>query len=453
MYKLDRRLIQLKIEREAVKKEKDEASQKRLALIEDEIKRLGAEYADLEEIWKSEKAQAQGGAIVKEEIERCKIQMEEYKRQGNFNKVAELQYGKLPELEKKLKEANARDSESASAAQTARLLRTQVGAEEIAEVVARATGIPVSKLMQGERDKLLRMEDTLHESVVGQDEAIHAVSNAIRRSRAGLSDPSRPTGSFLFLGPTGVGKTELCKSLAGFLFDSEDHLIRIDMSEFMEKHSVSKLIGAPPGYVGYDEGGYLTELVRRKPYSVILMDEIEKAHPDVFNILLQVLDDGRLTDGQGRTVDFKNTVIVMTSNIGSKIIQSMYGQDAVDIKDAVWEELKNHFRPEFLNRIDETVVFHSLNAQHIEKIAGIQLQALGQRLQQLDLHLDISVPALQELAKVGFDPVFGARPLKRAIQQEVENPLSKAILEGRFGPKDTIAIDLAGSELGFRKMA
>ena len=442
MDKLDRRLIQLKIELEAVRKEKDEASIKRMALIEEEIQKLQLEYADLEEIWKSEKAQAQGGAIVKEEIERCKIQMEEYKRQGNFNKVAELQYGKLPELEKKLKEANARDSESASAAQTARLLRTQVGAEEIAEVVARATGIPVSKLMQGERDKLLRMEDTLHESVVGQDEAIHAVSNAIRRSRAGLSDPSRPTGSFLFLGPTGVGKTELCKSLAGFLFDSEDHLIRIDMSEFMEKHSVSKLIGAPPGYVGYDEGGYLTELVRRKPYSVILMDEIEKAHPDVFNILLQVLDDGRLTDGQGRTVDFKNTVIVMTSNIGSKIIQSMYGQDAVDIKDAVWEELKNHFRPEFLNRIDETVVFHSLNAQHIEKIAGIQLQALGQRLQQLDLHLDISVPALQELAKVGFDPVFGARPLKRAIQQRIENPLSKLLLEGKFLPTETIAVSV-----------
>ena len=440
MDKLDRRLIQLKIELEAVRKEKDDASIKRMALIEEEINKLQLEYADLEDIWKAEKAQAQGGAIVKEEIERCKIQMEEYKRQGNFNKVAELQYGKLPELEKKLKEANAKDTANSSAASATRLLRTQVGAEEIAEVVARATGIPVSKLMQGERDKLLRMEDSLHESVVGQDEAIQAVSNAIRRSRAGLSDPSRPSGSFLFLGPTGVGKTELCKSLAGFLFDSEDHLIRIDMSEFMEKHSVSKLIGPPPGYVGYDEGGYLTELVRRKPYSVILMDEIEKAHPDVFNILLQVLDDGRLTDGQGRTVDFKNTVIVMTSNIGSKIIQSMYGQDAMDIKDAVWEELKNHFRPEFLNRIDETVVFHSLSAQHIEKIAGIQLKSLGQRLAQIDLHLDVSANALQELAKVGFDPVFGARPLKRAIQQRIENPLSRLLLEGKFLPAETISV-------------
>ena len=442
MDKLDRRLIQLKIEREAVRKEQDDASLKRMALIEEEIQKLQLEYADLEDIWKSEKAQAQGGAMVKEEIERCKIQIEEFKRKGDFNKVAELQYGKLPELEKRLKEANAGDTGTAKLAQPARLLRTQVGAEEIAEVVARATGIPVSKLMQGERDKLLKMEDSLHESVVGQDEAIVAVANAIRRSRAGLSDPSRPTGSFLFLGPTGVGKTELCKSLAGFLFDSEDHLIRIDMSEFMEKHSVSKLIGAPPGYVGYDEGGYLTELVRRKPYSVILMDEIEKAHPDVFNILLQVLDDGRLTDGQGRTVDFKNTVIVMTSNIGSKIIQSMYGKDPVDIKDAVWDELKNHFRPEFLNRIDETVVFHSLNAQHIEKIAGIQLHALGQRLARIDLHLDVSPAALQELAKVGFDPVFGARPLKRAIQQRIENPLSKLLLEGKFLPEDKVSVSV-----------
>ncbi len=442
MDKLDRRLIQLKIEREAVRKEQDDASIKRMTLIEEEILKLQLEYADLEDIWKSEKAQAQGGAMVKEEIERCKIQIEEFKRKGDFNKVAELQYGKLPELEKRLKEANAGDSGIAKVSNTARLLRTQVGAEEIAEVVARATGIPVSKLMQGERDKLLKMEDSLHESVIGQDEAILAVANAIRRSRSGLSDPSRPTGSFLFLGPTGVGKTELCKSLAGFLFDSEDHLVRIDMSEFMEKHSVSKLIGAPPGYVGYDEGGYLTELVRRKPYSVILMDEIEKAHPDVFNILLQVLDDGRLTDGQGRTVDFKNTVIVMTSNIGSKIIQSMFGQDPADVKDAVWDELKNHFRPEFLNRIDETVVFHSLNAQHIEKIAGIQLHALGQRLERIDLHLDVSPAALQELAKVGFDPIFGARPLKRAIQQRIENPLSKLLLEGKFLPEDVVAVSV-----------
>ena len=442
MDKLDRRLIQLKIEREAVRKEEDEASQKRMAIIEEEIVKLQHEYADLEEIWKSEKAQAQGGALLKEEIEKCKMQMEEFKRQGDFNKVAELQYGKLPELEKRLKEANASEVNHSSTTQPARLLRTQVGAEEIAEVVARATGIPVSKLMQGERDKLLQMEDSLHDSVIGQDEAIQAVANAIRRSRAGLSDPSRPTGSFLFLGPTGVGKTELCKALAGFLFDSSDHLIRIDMSEFMEKHSVSKLIGAPPGYVGYDEGGYLTELVRRKPYSVILMDEIEKAHPDVFNILLQVLDDGRLTDGQGRTVDFKNTVIVMTSNIGSKIIQAMVGKDTVEIKDAVFEELKNHFRPEFLNRIDETVVFHSLNAQHIEKIAGIQLHALSDRLARIDLKLNVSVSALLELAKVGFDPVFGARPLKRAIQQRIENPLSKLLLEGKFLPGALICVNV-----------
>jgi ATP-dependent Clp protease ATP-binding subunit ClpB len=442
MDKLDRRLIQLKIEREAVRKEQDDASIKRMALIEEEIVKLQKEYADLEDIWKSEKSQAQGGAQIKEEIERCRIQMEEFKRQGDFNKVAELQYGKLPELEKRLKDANASEDNWDTAKQGTRLLRTQVGAEEIAEVVARATGIPVSKLMQGEREKLLLMEERLHARVVGQDEAIVAVSNAIRRSRAGLSDPSRPTGSFLFLGPTGVGKTELCKALAGFLFDSEDHLIRIDMSEFMEKHSVSKLIGAPPGYVGYDEGGYLTELVRRKPYSVILMDEIEKAHPDVFNILLQVLDDGRLTDGQGRTVDFKNTVIAMTSNIGSKIIQSMVGQDAADIKDAVWDELKNHFRPEFLNRIDETVVFHSLDAQQIEKIAEIQLKVLSERMLRLDLHLAVSTAALQELAKVGFDPIFGARPLKRAIQQRIENPLSKLLLEGKFMPNDHISISV-----------
>ncbi|MEN9905419.1 MAG: hypothetical protein RLZZ555_1984, partial [Pseudomonadota bacterium] len=321
-------------------------------------------------------------------------------------------------------------------------LRTQVGAEEIAEVVARATGIPVSKLMQGERDKLLRMEDKLHERVVGQDEAIVAVANAIRRSRAGLSDPNRPLGSFLFLGPTGVGKTELCKALAGFLFDSEEHLIRIDMSEFMEKHSVSRLIGAPPGYVGYDEGGYLTEAVRRKPYSVILLDEVEKAHPDVFNVLLQVLDDGRLTDGQGRTVDFKNAVIVMTSNIGSHLIQAMVGQDAEDIKDAVWGELKTHFRPEFLNRIDETVVFHGLDAAHIAAIARIQLKVLTERLAKMDLALKVSDAALEELAKVGFDPVFGARPLKRAIQQRIENPLSRLILEGKFPPRSEIPVDV-----------
>ena len=441
MDKLERRLIQLKIEREAVRKEKDDASQKRMSLIEEEILKLQKEYADLEEVWKSEKAQAQGGAVIKEEIDRTRFQIEELKRKGDFNKVAELQYGKLPELEMRMKAANAVDT-SDGQTQVMRLLRTQVGAEEIAEVVARATGIPVSKLMQGEREKLLLMEERLHARVVGQDEAIVAVSNAIRRSRAGLSDPSRPTGSFLFLGPTGVGKTELCKALAGFLFDSEDHLVRIDMSEFMEKHSVSKLIGAPPGYVGYDEGGYLTEIVRRKPYSVILMDEIEKAHPDVFNILLQVLDDGRLTDGQGRTVDFKNAVIAMTSNIGSQLIQKMTGADYLDIKEAVWDELKNHFRPEFLNRIDETVVFHSLDAKHIAKIADIQLKVLSDRLKRMDLGMDVSAAALEELAKVGFDPVFGARPLKRAIQQRIENPLSKMLLEGKFGPHDTIQVNV-----------
>jgi ATP-dependent Clp protease ATP-binding subunit ClpB len=439
MDKLDRRLIQLKIEREAMKKETDEASQKRLALIDEEIVELQKEAADLEEIWKAEKAQAQGSAHVREEIERVKLQIEELKRKGDFNKVAELQYGKLPELEKQLNEAQAQEAGKGEG-QARQLLRTQVGAEEIAEVVSRATGIPVSKMMQGERDKLLQMETKLHERVVGQDEAISAVANAIRRSRSGLSDPNRPTGSFLFLGPTGVGKTELCKALAGFLFDSEEHLVRIDMSEFMEKHSVARLIGAPPGYVGYEEGGYLTEAVRRKPYSVLLLDEVEKAHPDVFNVLLQVLDDGRLTDGQGRTVDFKNTVIVMTSNIGSHLIQAMVGDSYEDIKDAVWGELKNHFRPEFLNRIDETVVFHGLDAKHIEAIAGIQLKALQARLQKMDLRLDVSPAALGELAKVGFDPVFGARPLKRAIQQRIENPLSKLLLEGRYPPKSVIPV-------------
>ena len=440
MDRLDRRLIQLKIEREALKKEKDEASQKRLEGIEQEITSLQKEYADLEEIWKSEKAAAQGSQQVREELDKLKFQIEEYTRKGDFNKVAELQYGKLPELERRLKEAQDKETAADGQGKGNQLLRTQVGAEEIAEVVSRATGIPVAKMMQGEREKLLLMEAKLHERVVGQDEAISAVANAIRRSRSGLSDPNRPTGSFLFLGPTGVGKTELTKALAGFLFDSEEHLIRIDMSEFMEKHSVARLIGAPPGYVGYDEGGYLTEAVRRKPYSVILFDEIEKAHPDVFNILLQVLDDGRLTDGQGRTVDFKNTVIVMTSNIGSPIIQRMSGQPQDEIKEAVWEELKTHFRPEFLNRIDEIVVFHGLDAAHIAEIAQIQLHVLEQRMQKMDLALDISPVALQELAKVGFDPVFGARPLKRAIQQRIENPLSKALLEGKFPPKSVIRV-------------
>ena len=442
MDKLDRRLIQLKIEREALNKEKDEASQKRLEIIEDEIQSLQKEYADLEEIWKSEKAAAQGSQQVREELDKLKFQIEESTRKGDFNKVAELQYGKLPELERRLKEAQDKETAADGQGKGNQLLRTQVGAEEIAEVVSRATGIPVAKMMQGEREKLLMMEAKLHERVVGQEEAIAAVANAIRRSRSGLSDPNRPAGSFLFLGPTGVGKTELTKALAGFLFDSDEHMVRIDMSEFMEKHSVARLIGAPPGYVGYEEGGYLTEAVRRKPYSVILLDEVEKAHPDVFNVLLQVLDDGRLTDGQGRTVDFKNTVIVMTSNIGSPIIQAMVGRPQEEIKDAVFDELKANFRPEFLNRIDEIVVFHGLSAAHIADIARIQLKVLQQRLHKMDLELDVSPAALEELAKVGFDPVFGARPLKRAIQQRIENPLSKALLEGKFPPKSTIKVSV-----------
>ena len=443
MDKKDRRLIQLQIEREAVKREKDEASQKRLELINEEITNLQKEIADLDELWKAEKAQAQGSKTIMQEVEKVRFQIKELTDKGDFNKAGELQYGKLPELEKKLKAAQDNEAGKAQSAKDggrAQLLRTMVGAEEIAEVVSRATGIPVAKMMQGERDKLLQMEAKLHQRVVGQDEAIGAVANAIRRSRSGLSDPNRPTGSFLFLGPTGVGKTELCKALAGFLFDSEEHLVRVDMSEFMEKHSVARLIGAPPGYVGYEEGGHLTEAVRRSPYSVLLLDEIEKAHPDVFNVLLQVLDDGRLTDGQGRTVDFKNTVIVMTSNIGSQMIQAMVGEPYEDVKDAVTAELKNHFRPEFLNRIDETVVFHSLDASHIADIAKIQLEVLKARLAHMELGLVVSDTAVAELAKVGFDPVFGARPLKRAIQQRIENPLSKLLLQGKFAPKDTIAV-------------
>jgi len=446
MDRLDRRLIQLRIEREAVKKEKDEASRKRLGLIEDEIKRLEKEYSDLEEIWKAEKAQVQGSQHIKEEIEKLRLQMAELQRKGQYDKLAELQYGKLPQLEAQLKKA-----EKADTAPKAKLVRTHVGAEEIAEVVSRATGIPVSKMMQGEREKLIKMEAKLHERVVGQDEAVRLVSDAIRRSRSGLSDPNRPYGSFLFLGPTGVGKTELCKALAAFLFDSEEHLIRIDMSEYMEKHSVSRLIGAPPGYVGYDEGGQLTEQVRRKPYSVILFDEVEKAHPDVFNALLQVLDEGRLTDGQGRTVDFKNTVLVMTSNLGSQMIQQMSGSDYGVIKVAVMAEVKNQFRPEFVNRIDEVVVFHALGEEHIKSIAQIQLNVLKGRLAKLEYGLEVSEAAVAELAKVGFDPVYGARPLKRAIQSELENPLAKAILEGRFAPKDTIRADWRGGRMTFEK--
>ncbi len=452
MDKLDRRLIQLQIEREAVRREKDEGSRKRFGLIEEEIDKLKREAADLDEIWKAEKAAAQGSALVKEEIDRIRFQIEEWKRKGDFNRVAELQYGKLPELEKKLKDAQAGESKRGADKSKPQLLRTMVGAEEIAEVVARATGIPVSKLMQGEREKLLQMEAKLHERVVGQDEAINAVANAIRRSRSGLSDPNRPTGSFLFLGPTGVGKTELCKALAGFLFDSDEHMVRLDMSEFMEKHSVARLIGAPPGYVGYDEGGYLTEAVRRKPYSVLLLDEVEKAHPDVFNVLLQVLDDGRLTDGQGRTVDFKNTVIVMTSNLGSHLIMQMVGQSSEAIREAVWGEVKQHFRPEFLNRIDEAVVFHALDMKNIEAIAKIQLKVLEGRLEKLEMRLDVSPAALAELAKAGFDPVFGARPLKRAIQQRIENPVSKLIIEGRFGPKDLIPVDVNGGVFSFERV-
>jgi ATP-dependent Clp protease ATP-binding subunit ClpB len=449
MDKLDRRIIQLKIEREAVKREQDEASKKRLALIEEEIVRLEREYADLDEIWKSEKAAVQGSAAIKEEIDHIRAEIEQLKRKGDWQKVSELQYGKLPALEKKLNDVKENEG---GEKKPNRLLRTQVGTEEIAEVVSRATGIPVSKMLQGERDKLLQMEAALHMRVVGQDEAVTLVSDAIRRSRAGLSDPNKPLGSFLFLGPTGVGKTELCKALAGFLFDSEDHLVRIDMSEFMEKHSVSRLVGAPPGYVGYDEGGYLTEAVRRKPYSVILLDEVEKAHPDVFNVLLQVLDDGRLTDGQGRTVDFKNTVIVMTSNLGSHEIQRLAGQDGEVIKAAVMEEVKQHFRPEFINRVDELVVFHALGNAHIANIARIQLQRLQQRLASRDMRLEVSDAALAEVVKAGFDPLYGARPLKRAIQQIIENPVSKMILEGRFGPNDVVPVDFKEGAFTFDRV-
>ncbi len=447
MDKLERRLIQLKIEREAVKKEKDEASKKRFELIETEIDKLSREYADLEEIWKAEKGAAQGTAHLKEEMEQVRADIVRLQREGKLEKVAELQYGKLPQLEAKLKEAAQREAEGGVTRN--KLLRTQVGAEEIAEVVSRATGIPVAKMMTGERDKLLKMEEKLHERVVGQDEAVRLVSDAIRRSRSGLSDPNRPYGSFLFLGPTGVGKTELCKALAGFMFDSEDHLIRIDMSEYMEKHSVARLIGAPPGYVGYEEGGGLTEAVRRKPYSVILLDEVEKAHPDVFNVLLQALDDGRMTDGQGRTVDFKNTVIVMTSNLGSQMIQQMSGDDYQVIKLAVMGEVKTYFRPEFINRIDEVVVFHALDEKNIKSIARIQLQYLEKRLAAMEMKLTVTENALTEIANAGFDPVYGARPLKRAIQSQLENPLSRLILEGRYAAKDTIRVDCVGGVMRF----
>ena len=447
MDKLDRRLIQLKIEREAVRKEKDEASQKRLAALEDEIIRLGREYADLEEVWKFEKAQVQGSQHVKEELEKAKLEMEAATRKGDWQKVSEIQYGRVPKLEAQLKQADVVPVAGAKP----RLLRTQVGAEEIAEVVSRATGIPVAKMMQGERDKLLQMEDRLHQRVIGQNEAVRMVSDAIRRSRAGLADPDKPYGSFMFLGPTGVGKTELCKALAEFLFDSEEHMIRIDMSEFMEKHSVARLIGAPPGYVGYEEGGYLTEAVRRKPYSVILLDEVEKAHPDVFNVLLQVLDDGRMTDGQGRTVDFKNTVIVMTSNLGSQMIQQMSGNDYQLVKMAVMGEVKAQFRPEFVNRIDEIVVFHALDEKNIASIARLQIGLLEKRLAKMEIRLEITDAALKRVAEAGFDPVYGARPLKRSIQSELENPLARRILEGEFAAKDTVHIDIEKGALRFTK--
>jgi len=451
MDRLDRRMIQLKIEREAVKKEKDEASRKRLAAIEDEITRLEREYADLDEVWQAEKAGVEASAHIKEEIDKVKLQMDEAKRKGDWQKMSELQYGKLPQLEAQLRKADKSLSEEQ--AKKPQLLRTHVGAEEIAEVVSRATGIPVSKMMQGERDKLLHMEERLHQRVVGQNEAVRLVSDAIRRSRSGLADPNRPYGSFLFLGPTGVGKTELTKALAEFLFDTDQAMVRIDMSEFMEKHSVARLIGAPPGYVGYEEGGYLTEAVRRKPYSVILFDEIEKAHPDVFNVLLQVLDDGRLTDGQGRTVDFRNTVIVMTSNLASHRIQEMTneGRDPGAIKIAVMAEVKATFRPEFVNRIDEIVVFHPLAEDQIAHIARIQLHALERRLAKLDILLDVGEEALSHVAQAGFDPVYGARPLKRAIQQEIENPLAREILGGNFAGGDTVRVREKNGQIVFEK--
>ena len=446
--KLERRLIQLKIEREALKKETDEASKKRLSDLQSEIDRLEKEYSDLEEIWKSEKADVQGTTHIKEELDQARIDMETARRAGDLQRMAELQYGRIPDLERQL--AKADEALTQDTDKAPKLLKTRVTDEEIAEIVSRWTGIPVSKMMESERDKLLHMEDVLGKRVIGQHEAVVAVSNAIRRARAGLSDPNRPSGSFLFLGPTGVGKTELTKALASFLFDTDEAMVRIDMSEFMEKHSVARLIGAPPGYVGYEEGGYLTEAVRRRPYSVILLDEVEKAHPDVFNILLQVLDDGRLTDGQGRTVDFRNTVIIMTSNLGSSIIQDMAGEENyTQMKAAVMEVVGTHFRPEFINRIDEVVVFHPLDKAEIRKIADIQLNNLRKRLAARELGLQISEPALDFIAQAGFDPVYGARPLKRAVQQEVENPLAQQILAGKFMPGDTIDIDLQDDHITF----
>ncbi|MFP4247901.1 MAG: AAA family ATPase, partial [Halochromatium sp.] len=441
-------LIQLKIEREALKKESDEASKKRLGDLEEQIGKLEREFSDLDEIWKSEKAAVQGTAHIKEELDRARVEMETARRAGDLTRMSELQYGRIPELEKRLESAAEAEGSAAN-----RLLRNKVGAEEVAQIVSKWTGIPVSKMLEGERDKLLRMEEEIERRVIGQHEAVSAVSDAIRRSRAGLSDPHRPIGSFLFLGPTGVGKTELCKALASFLFDTEEAMVRIDMSEFMEKHSVARLIGAPPGYVGYEEGGYLTEAIRRRPYAVILMDEVEKAHPDVFNILLQVLDDGRLTDGQGRTVDFRNAVIVMTSNLGSDIIQQQAGEARyAEMKDAVMESVRQAFRPEFINRLDEIVVFHPLDEAQIRAIAGIQIGYLKQRLADREMGIQLSDAALDLLGEAGFDPVYGARPLRRAIRAQLENPLAQQILAGKFAPGDTIEVDARDGELLFESV-
>jgi len=435
--RLERRIIQLKLEQQALKKESDDASIKRLEMLETELNQKEREYSELEEEWKAEKAELSGTQHIKTELEQAKLAMEQARRQGDLGQMSELQYGKIPELEKQLAAATQTEGK------TMRLLRNRVTDVEIADVLARWTGIPVARMMEGERDKLLRMEQELHTRVIGQNEAVEAVSNAIRRSRAGLADPNRPIGSFLFLGPTGVGKTELCKALANFMFDSDDAMVRIDMSEFMEKHSVSRLVGAPPGYVGYEEGGYLTEAVRRRPYSVILLDEVEKAHPDVFNILLQVLDDGRLTDGQGRTVDFRNTVVIMTSNLGSDLIQERFGAlSYAEMKELVLSVVSQNFRPEFINRIDELVVFHPLGEQHIASIARIQLARLYQRLDDRGYALHISEAALQKLGENGYDPVYGARPLKRAIQQQIENPLAQQILSGALVPGKTIEMDV-----------
>ncbi len=444
MDRLERRLIQLKIQREALKKEKDKASKQRLKDLEAEIKVLEREFADLEEIWKAEKATLEGAAQIKEDLERARFELEAAQRAGDLTRASELQYGRIPELEQQLAAASQAEEQEMT------LVRNKVTEEEVAEVVSRWTGIPVSKMLEGERERLLHLEDELGQRVIGQQEAVKAVSNAIRRSRAGLSDPDRPNGSFLFLGPTGVGKTELCKALAVSLFDTEDALIRIDMSEFMEKHSVARLIGAPPGYVGYEEGGYLTEAVRRRPYSVILLDEIEKAHPEVFNVLLQVLDDGRLTDGQGRTVDFRNTIIVMTSNLGSHVIQEMAGEEHYDeMKAAVMEILGEHFRPEFLNRVDDIIVFHPLEREQIRQIAELQVRIVAGRLEGNGIGLKLTTEALDFLGNVGYDPVYGARPLKRALQQYLENPLAEKILNGTFGPGDTIHVDVADGKLVF----